>query len=387
MSTPDRPAGDASRLRLEDLPLLERTGISYLRNMARSLPNPKDTDPVHLLDESELKKLRAIERGAVIRSGAAGATSALLSAAVVVWAEGAHPGGGWAYWVPVLSVSAVAAIVEVAYLYWDALKSTLKLTRAAGLPLFDEPDDTADMELAGSLARAALELPNPAEPTEGINPLREAPKLRLLIYGLLYKGKVAVTNFAMKFLIRRAFGRMVIRGAEEMIAIPVTAIWNASVTWLVMREARLRVVGPSAAQALVEELWATGAPQSPQRGGAIQAVASAVVRSHDMHPNVLAMLRQVKERVADSEEDGDIDDSQDFLSKLKAAPPDAQRFLIAVLTLAAISDGKLAGGEAELLREARRAAGLSEDIKYARKLAGRLRAGKVIRASDLLPAG
>ncbi len=370
---------------LDELPLLERTGITYLRNMARRRPIEAD-DAIHILDEEELRNLRRVERGAVIRSGTVGAISALVSAAAVLYAESRWPDGGMSYWSLVLGVAGVAALLEILFLYWDALRSTLALTRAAGLPLFDEPDETVDVELAGSLARAALELPNSTQPTEGVDPMREAPKLKMLLVGLLYKGKIAVTNFLLKVVVRRLFGRVLVRGAEELVAIPVTAIWNATVTWLVMREARLRVVGPFAAEHLVGGLWDELAEHSPQREAAVRAVASAAVRSHDMHPNLLAMLREVKRRTEQAEASGDVDDSRDFLRELAEAPPDAQRWLIGVLTLAAISDGRLAPGERALLAEACRAAGVADHTPRAQELAKRLRGGQLITARELLPA-
>ena len=44
-------------------------------------------------------------------------------------------------------------------------------------------------------------------------------------------------------------------------AVPVTAVWNGVVSWLVMREARLRAMGPSAAVALVDAVFDDVPPQ------------------------------------------------------------------------------------------------------------------------------
>lgn len=379
------PAVENPDRRLDDLPLMERTGIRYLRDLARQMPTQRHTDAVHLLNAMERGELRKIERGAVMRSALAGGLSALIAALAVMLAEHLYPEGGWRYWLISISIAGGAAVVEIGYLYWDALKTTMKLTHAAGLPLFDEDDDAHDLELASSLARAALELPNPTEQVGGVNPLAEAPRGKLILMGLLYKGKVAVTNFALKVVIRRIAGRVLVRGAEELIAIPVTALWNAIVTWLVVREARLRIVGPSAAVHLIDRLWEETAPASPQREGAVRAVASAVVRSHDMHPNMLALLKQVQGRMESANEGVDVDDSAAFIAELASETPATQRFLLAVLTLAAITDGRLAGAERALLTEAYAACQLPLNIAEIQTLATRLRQGDVISASDLLP--
>lgn len=378
-------------------PALERLGIRLLRRWARASPTRPHDDPVYVIDAQERGALRRVERGAVVRSAVAGGISGLVSALGVFWADAsfspdaADPTTGQhlLYWSVVLGVAGVAAIIEIVYLYWDALRATHLLADAAGLALFDEADERIDRPLAGALARAALELPNSAEPRLGVNPLREASRARLITYSLVYKGKIAVTNFLLKAIVRRAMGRALVRGAMvELVAIPVTAAWNALVTWRVMREARLRVMGPSAAAALVDGLWQLEGPQSPQRGGAMRAVASAIVRSTDLHPNLLALLHEVREHPGEDSAAAtieDLDDTERFLTELEEAPRAEQRWLVGVLTLAAVIDGKLTRGERELLTRARRAAGLPEGLEDTVALERRFETGRPIRAEQLAP--
>lgn len=375
----------------EDLPFLERAGIEYLKRMSRGLPSADDDDPVHELDDKERAKVLAIERAGIIRSASAGAISALIAAFGVLWADHAYALGDEAttgelvkYWLVALGPGAIAAVFELVYLYRDGLRTVLKMARAAGLPLFDEADERVDRELAGSLARAALELPNPAEKTLGIDPLREASRWRLFLYSALYKGKVAVTTFLLKMLLRRAMGRVALRGAIEFVAVPVTAIWNGVVTARVLKEARLRILGPSAASGLLEGLWSDD-PSSPQRAGAIRAVASAIVRSTDLHPNLVALLYEVRSRTTDGDEVPGIDDTSAFIEAFRAADADERRWLHAVATLAAVLDGKIVESERELLRELRRIIGIPTSLGDVDDLALRFRRGRRIEASELMP--
>ena len=391
----DGPTPPRETVPWERLPYLERFGVEYVKRLSRSLPELAADAEIHILDARERAALRGIERRAVLRSGLAGALSALVSVAGIVWADHSFPVAAvdpaWAqralYWGVVFGVAGGAAVLEMVFLYRDALRHTLMMARAAGLPLFDEDDDRVDRELAGGLVRAALELQNPARTSLGVDPLREASRWRLVAYSLLYKGKVAVTSFLLKMLVRRAMGRAVVRGAVvELVAVPVTAAWNAAVTWLTLREARLRILGPSAAATLVGELWEED-PDSPQRQGALRAVASAMVRSRDLHPNIVSLLHEVRERLQpDDEGEADaLDDTGRFLDHFSAASPDEQRWIHAVAVLAAILDGKLVAPERRLLQELRGAMGISTSLRDVRQLARRFKAGQPVRAAELYP--
>ncbi len=397
---PERAEPDAEA----DLPLLERVGLRYVERLTRKLGRVAADDAIHILDPAEWRALVRIERQAILRSATAGALSALACVVAVIAADAWVPlplvDPAWpdyaTYYGLIFGVAAVAAVLEVVYIFRDALRSTLLMARAAGLPLISAISEHADPRVAGALVRAALELPNSAEARGGVDPLREAPRWRLVAYSLLYKGKIAVTNFALKMIVRRALGRAGLRGLAELVAIPVTALWNAVVTWQVMREARLRIVGPSAAQVLVDELW-EGHLSSPQRGGALRAVASAIVRSNDLHPNLVALMDEVRARAEDLEDPGglddtalddtELDDTEHFLRDFAEATEAERSWILAVSTLAAILDGKVAPGEEELLRRLRVLAGLSPNVDDVKALARRLRRGQPITAAQLRACG
>src|SRR5262249_50346636 len=161
-----------------------------------------------------------------------------------------------------------------AYLYWDALRAVRSLANVTGLTVGDEEDD----EVALALARAALELPSPPHPTMGVDPRREATRFELALASLVYKLKITVTNFFFKALLRRALGRAVTRTLLAFTAIPVNAAWNVTVCWLVLREARIRVMGPTLAEEIVRTVLDGRASLSPKGKLALhRAVASAIV--------------------------------------------------------------------------------------------------------------
>jgi hypothetical protein len=295
----------------------------------------------------------------------AGALSGGASAAVEVWATAAFPGQPVTAWAWILGVTVVATTFEIGFLYWDSLRSVHDLAVAAGVRLFP-PDVSERLGTASALARAALELPNRADPRLRINPHRDASRLALLGAALLYKLKIGITNFLLKLLIRRLGGRALLRSWVPFIAVPVTALWNAWVARRVIHEARLRAMGPSAARERAGALL-RGRPLSPAgRVAALRAIGYAVVGKRDLHPNLAALLEAVREHVGDSDEA--LDDPAAFLAGVAALPPAEREGALALLAVALVLDGRLSGRERALWRAACAACGRPETLRDLRRL-------------------
>lgn len=350
-------------------PLLERLGVLYFRRMSASLPKVDAQDAVYVLNAEERRTLANIVRAAVFRAGLAGALSAALAAAAEVYADKVFGTEHTSfditvrYWAIVGGVTVIAAILEIVFLYWDSLRTVHRMARAAGFDPFGHDATEEQNAVAAALARAALELPNPTESAFGVNPHREASKIKLLLASLLYKVKVSITNFAVKILVRRIAGRALVRTWLPFVAVPGTAAWNGIVCYVVLREARIRVMGPSAAHELVTAIFDQGISQSPEgRVTLVRAVASSIVRTEDLHPNLQSVLIEVMRRVDDPLPEG-IDDSRAFLESLSRLDKPEQRMALQVLATAAIIDGRFSGTEANLIREAQSACGLTPDVR------------------------
>ncbi len=360
---------DAATAAPANTPLLERLGVLYFRRMSASLPRVEAQDSVSVLNAEERKALANIVRWAVARAGLAGALSAALAAAAEVWAD--HTFGtdhaqfdiALRYWAIVGGVTVLAAIGEIVFLYWDSLRTVHRMARAAGFDPFGHNATEDQQAVAAALARAALELPNPTESAFGVNPHREASKLKLLFASLLYKVKVSITNFAVKILVRRIAGRALVRTWLPFVAVPGTAAWNAVVCYVVLREARIRVMGPSAAYEMVKAIFDQGITLSQEgRIALVRAVASSIVRTEDLHPNLQSVLIEVMRRVENPLPDG-IDDSHAFLEVLPRLRRDEQKMALQALAAAAIIDGRFSGTEETLLKEAQAACGLIPEVK------------------------
>lgn len=384
--------------KVEKAPLLERVAVRYFekRSVERPPPSTHPTvDAVHMLNATERAAVTRVQRGAIIRSCIAGAVSAVIAAVAEVSMPEVPDGASLfsreslTFWAVVGGATAIAAVLEILYLYWDILRSVYELSRATGLELFGATQKEAHRKIAEALARAALELPNPPDLHAKINPRRESSKWRLLIASVVYKLKVGVSNFVMKMLVRRILGRVFVRSLVNSVipfaAVPITAAWNGVVTWLVMREARLRAMGPSAAQELVNVVFADAPPLSEAgRLASVRAVAAAIVRTQDLHPNLVALLGEVQKKAGDTG-NAELDDPGEFLRSLKALSPGEQRLALQTLVVACVVDGRVTSREKQLITQAFAELGRPVDFTQVHKLRREFVAGNGV-ADDVVRA-
>lgn len=343
---------------------MEKVAVGYFKRRGSDRPPPTSSaDAVHFLNPDERRALKRVERMAVLRAAGAGAFAATLGASVSIVARpilGDEPGEttGWQYLeyiVLTLMIAIPVAIVELSFVYWNAIASVHKLAEAAGITLFrpdDEHEDDEDEMFAAILARAALEIPNPPRPLFGIDPRREASKTRLILATVFYKAKVGVSNFILRRVLVRVFGRAGLRSWIPFISVPVTACWDAFVCRRALREARLRAMGPSAAVEIVEHLLHGMTEVTPTLHEILlRAVGAAVVRAADFHPNLVAMVEVLQRRLGKRDLVG-LDESRRALALLPQLPEHEQKIGLQMLAIACAFDGRIRRKEWELLKEA-----------------------------------
>ncbi len=380
--TAPKPPVGASRLEL--------AGVRFLRSLAAQ-KRAVAQDELHVLNADERRELRSIERLAIARAATAGALSGLVCAIPVIVMQpltAASSRGEFArYWGIVVGVTIVASVLEIAFLYWDGLRAVQRLAHAAGMDLADPAFEHDTTSALWALARAALEAPNPPDAVPGVDPMREASKARVFAASILYKLKVTISGFLVKALVRRALGRAATRSVLELVAVPVTAVWDAIVCWLIVREARLRVLGPSAANEFVSIVAPEpSALSEPCKQCCVRAIGAAAVRSEDLHPNLVALLKTTQRALSVSETDA-VDDSQRFLSAIAALSPSEQTVALRMLATASIIDGRLARDERRLLEEAFARCGRALDVSVIEALRRAFVSGQQIPPQRLADIG
>jgi len=349
-------------------------------------------DPIHVLNPVERAGLRRVSRGAVSRAALAGVVNALLTGLselltvhfVGPLSEQATLAAQALYFGVFGALAIFFAVLEILYLGWDGLRSVTRLSAVAGMEL--SRDENKEVALA--LARAALELPSPQEAVAGVNPHREASKFQLIVASAVYKLKIFATNFVFKQLLRRVLSPALGRVLLPFAAVPINGLWNGLVCWSVLREARIRVMGPSATQEMLSAvLEGEPEPRAVLVEAIHRAVGSAIVRTRELHPNHVALVRAVRLRLGEPEPLLQLDDSAAFLELLPRLELAERRVALRVLAVAAILDGRLVRGERNLLSEAYRSAELPSGAVHVEALRRAFVAGDIISHVELRRAG
>lgn len=338
-------------------PKLEKMGLDRFARYEMKYPPLEGDEVVHLLDDEERERIRRLGRRMVLLAFGIGAMSGLISSiASFVLAVPEHV--TTTFWEDVrdfLVVNGVtigATAIEVAIIYRYALRTVHLIAREAGIrlvPRGEQPTTDEQRAVALALARAALELPSPPQNPFGINPYREISKWRLVVATVFYKLKISLTNFILRILIRRVGGRTIVKAYLTFTDVLVTGAWDAWVAWRMVRQARVRALGPSACETLLRDiLRGQGKVRRDVLVTMQRAVATVIVRDRDVHPNLLALLRAIARRSGQSKVP-DIDDTQAFLAALDALTREERDLVLEVLVLASFPDGHVSRKEIALM--------------------------------------
>ena len=324
---------------------LEKVGHFVLRKMGPTCPDGGGTlEDQRVLTPEEQQELRAIVRWTVFRAGLVGALSAVAAAVAALYAEKYFSDDVVRYWLVFGGVSLLGAVIEVGFLYYDALRAVHRISRVSDVELFPEGEERSRM--AGIMVRAAMELPNPPDRDPYVNPLRYASKWKILLGALVYKGKILVTNALAKVLIRKVLLRGAARAWLEFIAVPITAAWNAVICFWVLREARIRAMGPSAVAECLPEWLKDANPMVSEV--AQRAVGVCVSASRDLHPNHLRMLEWLRVH-HDVHVTEDTEDEDRFMQAVVTLEGVERQCVLDVLAMAIVIDGRMSRREREIL--------------------------------------
>lgn len=329
--------------------IMERKAAGYLESRLTARDRGRAGAP-------DLAAIRAIEKRVILWSIVSGTMSgAIIGGFEIFVRQGLLNGADdldwqtlWPYWLGLYAVIGVVSAIEILFLYWNALAGIARVATAAGLPGEAQP-------IVAGLARAALEFPNPEQRVHGIDPYARVPGWRRTLANLAYRAKVGLSSFVLRMLLRRIVGRALIRGVIPLLALPLFAAWNAFITWRVMREARIRALGPGMVETLAEALASARDPEATA-SILMHGVAELIQRGADAHPNVVLLMSRLAEQAGDPDLDIKLD-WQRARERLRELEEDDRRRALKVLTRATVIGSGVRTSQRQLLEDAHEAAG------------------------------
>ncbi len=362
--------------------VLERSAAAYLQRV-----NRREEVQLRECRPEDLALIRKVERRGIFLAFVAGAISGAILGGTEIFVRQGYLEGmeglDWReqlpYWAAFTGLALVVSGIEILFLYWNALRSVGRICHIAGLPL---GGNHMGEFMARGLARAALEFPNPRDPIYRIDPYARTPQWKLAIIALMYRMKVGVTSFVLRVLLRRMLGRAALRGVIPLITGPLYAIWNAVITWRIVREGRIRALGPLAVREAVRQIGACCEELSDdERRLVLSAVGEMIIRSEDAHPNFALLLRSLMDAMDIGTEQAGIEWRQNR-KELSELGEEGKRAVLTALVVTSILDGRVSRAERELLEEAHAACGRPFHRKAFERLNDKVMKGSLLRDDD-----
>ena len=329
--------------------LLEKFGLFYLKLFgARELSH----NVFDLTDLELTRRIKRITRKGIVLSSLIG----LVCVFPTVWVDVHFTDSsflvhyGW-----VASVTLVSIIIEFYILFIIALKAVHEVSELINIHATkQELLENGAFGVMHILARTALEVPDPELKILGIDPFERVSKKNLFILGLLYKAKILLTNFVLKYGLKFTVGNSFMGVSVLYEALPVECFWNSVVIRRVVHEARLRLFGFALANQIAsnvinDQLLQQLSPTA--KTGCLRAIGNAVVMAQNYHPNMIILLMRFQEVLQITEENR-YDDWGMFLDTLKNVVDKERYFLLDLFTVSAAFDGKLSHQEEDNLRAA-----------------------------------
>ena len=239
-----------------------------------------------------------------------------------------------------LGIALSATLIEILLLFQMGVRSAAAIGKLAGVDVSSDLSEQASLKRA--LVRAGLEIPCRTEPIFGIDPLQERRRVKYLMFTVAYKLKVSATSFVAKALVRRIgarlTGRVLSRAMIELVAVPVFALWNFIVCRLVMRQVRVRALGPQLRDEIFSEVFPAGVASLPSnvQSACYHALRQQVLCVGAFHHNMIMITQRFLD---ESSLNVEMLGASTFLESLQFLEPETQRWVLEWFCLLCAVDG------------------------------------------------
>jgi hypothetical protein len=206
---------------------------------------------------------------------------------------------------------------------------------------FINPDNKAEKH--DMLLRVGLEKKSTEVSRYGIDPFQGLNKWALLLFNAVLRLKGWFGNQAIRYLTRLVLGRYAVRSVLDFAGMPLYMAINAYSVYAVMREARVIIMGQTIIALLIKRL--PDAELSAEEKQLLYYTLQYIAMSkRDFHQNHYLLTKELLDhfRITPKER---LMLPENYLEKLKHAPPDIRALCQLIILLGFVLDGQLAWRE------------------------------------------
>ncbi|MCU0432761.1 MAG: hypothetical protein MUC87_04840 [Bacteroidia bacterium] len=299
---------------------------------------------LYLLSEEEQKSLRKLELITLWISALIGAVMVLvLYIPQYAWpdlfAESTYtlPFTDISFPMSILSLVYGIVLVYIEILMLTALHLYCAHEIAVRTGLFSD-DKSKQGESVNELVRIGMEKKDKSLSLYGLDPFQGLSRWAVFLRNVVFTLKATLSNLLIKLLVRRLFGRYVMRAVLDLLGIPIFAFWNAWASRRVLREARVVIMGEHLLQALARQL--KGQIEPAHHSLVYDALQFVAVSKRDYHSNHSRLAALVLNRYGIERRSKHTLDKE-YVERFKQAPAKVQELCLLVIVLGMIIDGHL----------------------------------------------
>jgi hypothetical protein len=301
-------------------------------------------DRLYLLNDQEAAAIRWRERLAITLSAFIGAMGVLLLYVPYYTRPQWFPEtvitlSGHSFSLPLVffAYSALLVWIEIVLLTLLNIWCAHEIAVATG---FLNYENKAQENRHNLLLDISLERKNKKVLSYGIDPLQGLNKEALMAWNLLFILKATLTNMVFKFAIQRMLGRYALKSLKDFIGLPIFAFWNAWGTHIILREARVIIMG----QNLIEEIIRRLELRSPLDEAGKELVADTLqyvaVSKRDFHQNHYLLTENLFAFYGIPHREKEWHEGN-YRARLRAAPEAVRSVCVLLIVLGLILDGTI----------------------------------------------
>ena len=197
------------------------------------------------------------------------------------------------------------------------------------------------------VVNAAQEKENESVLRFSIDPYLGLPRWGLTFYFIVNRLKAVLTNILLKFVLKRLFGRFLMRQVADFVSIPVYACWNVWASHRVIHEAKIRVMAPLTIREFVENLHDEWKHNDEFRRLIPEALHYVAILNRQYNYAHLLLTESLISRFDIQV----IKPSGEFLTLLEKTSPELRRPLERLVVFGVLIDGELSWIEKQRLRK------------------------------------
>ena len=184
----------------------------------------------------------------------------------------------------------------------------------------------------------------------GIDPLQGINKKALLACNFFFILKATLSNMLFKIFIQRALGRYALKTVQDFAGIPIFALWNAYGTKVILKEARVIIMGQNLIEEVCKLIRKDQRPTDAFKNLLYDTLQYIAISKRDFHQNHFFLTKNLFDIYNIQPKEKHLLED-DYYKKLQAAGKEEREVCQLLISIGFLLDGRLSLHEKGQIKE------------------------------------